>query len=200
MSRGRGTSADRVPLSVKLAALANRDTRGRSCSWAVSPWPPTSCRESPRSSGTPSRATLARPELRVRRPTTRRGLRGRAGERCGKMHGQPVWQSARGAVAQLGEHLHGMQKVRGSSPRRSTTLLRSRAPRIGGGLPRIVRRGAARAEDHLGRVHSAARRRRTEAMAIHDEQRTRPSSARAHAHVATPGPTAPSLLLTLALP
>ena len=28
-----------------------------------------------------------------------------------------------GAIAQLGEHLHGMQKVRGSSPRRSTTLL-----------------------------------------------------------------------------
>ena len=28
----------------------------------------------------------------------------------------------RGAIAQLGEHLHGMQKVRGSSPRRSTNL------------------------------------------------------------------------------
>jgi hypothetical protein len=27
---------------------------------------------------------------------------------------------AHGAIAQLGEHLHGMQKVRGSSPRRST--------------------------------------------------------------------------------
>ena len=27
-----------------------------------------------------------------------------------------------GAIAQLGEHLHGMQKVRGSSPRRSTTF------------------------------------------------------------------------------
>ena len=32
---------------------------------------------------------------------------------------------ALGAIAQLGEHLHGMQKVRGSSPRRSTIPLKS---------------------------------------------------------------------------
>ena len=35
---------------------------------------------------------------------------------------QYTFRSAPGAIAQLGEHLHGMQKVRGSSPRRSTIL------------------------------------------------------------------------------
>ena len=48
-----------------------------------------------------------------------------------------------GAIAQLGEHLPGRQKVRGSSPRRSTTPTRPSTPVSGGGL---VMPGPARAE------------------------------------------------------
>ena len=40
----------------------------------------------------------------------------------------------RGAIAQLEEHLHGMQKVRGSSPRRSTTPTRMPDPRRQAGV------------------------------------------------------------------
>ena len=52
---------------------------------------------------------------------------------------------AHGAIAQLGEHLHGMQKVRGSSPRRSTTL--AKRPRIG--VPSAP--DMAYLTDHIGR-------------------------------------------------
>lgn len=39
-------------------------------------------------------------------------------QECGPVNRFPA---ALGAVAQLVEHLHGMQKVRGSNPRRSTS-------------------------------------------------------------------------------
>ena len=42
---------------------------------------------------------------------------------------------AHGAIAQLGEHLHGMQKVRGSSPRRSTKHIHAHGIRDGSDRP-----------------------------------------------------------------
>ena len=79
---------------------------------------------------------------RVRRRTGRRIVAGRrmtvpgerpmaAGEQVplGRQRPDPLVQSAlRGAIAQLGEHLHGMQGVRGSSPRSSTIDATNRRP------------------------------------------------------------------------
>ena len=65
---------------------------------------------------------------RCRRSRSRRGAAGRS-RSCGdgdrsaaRTAARPLLNSAfRGAIAQLEEHLHGMQGVRGSSPRSSTT-------------------------------------------------------------------------------
>src|SRR5258707_14040221 len=53
--------------------------------------------------------------------------------------GPLIYSAIRGAIAQLEEHLHGMQGVRGSSPRSSTTATRQRNPH-----PSPAQRGVTR--------------------------------------------------------
>ena len=128
--RTRWDGPDRRSLDAPTASRSRSSTTGRAS-------PPSCCRRS--STASPSRRdsrgsglglAIARAHRRVTwRPHCCREPAGRRNDHQDRASGpltdrrltDPLVQfPLRGAIAQLGEHLHGMQGVRGSSPRSST--------------------------------------------------------------------------------